>query len=164
MHRLSEDHRDVPAVDWRETDDRLLLWPEVRHHTGVSRTTAWRMERTGGFPARVQLSPGRVGWWESEVTAWKMSRRLARLAETARGRRPKSVHPVVEPSPPAASPSLQPHPAPRGLDSREPSGRECQVRPTETRVGADEDTTPVVAPKPRGRAARVAPGQMGFDF
>ena len=33
----------------------------------LSRTTLWRLERDGVFPRRLQLSPGRVGWLESEI-------------------------------------------------------------------------------------------------
>ena len=53
---------------------RLLVWSEVRALVGVSRTTAWRLQQTGGFPASVALSPGRVGWWESELEAWRKNR------------------------------------------------------------------------------------------
>ena len=54
--------------------DRLLPWPKVRDMTGLSRTTAWRRQKEGDFPLAVRISPGRVGWWESELTAWKASR------------------------------------------------------------------------------------------
>lgn len=55
-------------------DDRLLGWERVQDLVGISRSTAWRLQRAGDFPKPVQLSPGRVGWWESELTAWKASR------------------------------------------------------------------------------------------
>ena len=55
-------------------EDRLLPWNRVRDIAGISRTTAWRMQRTGAFPSPVAVSPGRVGWWESELTAWKGAR------------------------------------------------------------------------------------------
>lgn len=38
--------------------------------TGLSRSTTWRMQRTGAFPRSIALSPGRVGWRESELAAW----------------------------------------------------------------------------------------------
>ena len=50
--------------------DRLLTWRTVRDLTGISRMTAWRLQRTGGFPQPVRISPGRVGWRLSEVEAW----------------------------------------------------------------------------------------------
>lgn len=59
-------------------EDRLLPWGRVRDIAGISRATAWRMQQTGDFPAPVPVSPGRVGWWESELTAWKSARSLAR--------------------------------------------------------------------------------------
>lgn len=54
--------------------DRLLSWDRVHDLVGLSRSTAWRLQRAGDFPKPVQLSPGRVGWWESELTAWKTAR------------------------------------------------------------------------------------------
>lgn len=66
-------------------DDRLLPWERVQDMAGISRTTAWRMQQTGTFPAPVPVSPGRVGWWESELTAWKRTRGDVK-APTAPGR------------------------------------------------------------------------------
>jgi predicted DNA-binding transcriptional regulator AlpA len=54
--------------------DRLLPWRAVQERTGLSRTTAWRMQKTGEFPAPVIVSRGRVGWRQSEVDAWTASR------------------------------------------------------------------------------------------
>jgi prophage regulatory protein len=56
--------------------ERMVLWPEVHTLVGLSRTTIWRMERTGHFPRRVLLSARAVGWQESELKAW-LSKRLA---------------------------------------------------------------------------------------
>lgn len=39
-------------------------------HTGLGYTTIFKLERDGKFPARKQLSPGRVGWLRAEVDAW----------------------------------------------------------------------------------------------
>ncbi|MDO9077091.1 MAG: AlpA family phage regulatory protein, partial [Brevundimonas sp.] len=52
-------------------EDRLLPWDRVRDVTGLSRSTAWRLQQVGDFPEPVRISPNRVGWWESELTAWK---------------------------------------------------------------------------------------------
>jgi len=54
---------------WRE--------PQVRHATQLSRSTRWRLERLGKFPARRQLSANSVGWLRSEVEEWLVSRKLA---------------------------------------------------------------------------------------
>jgi prophage regulatory protein len=58
--------------------ERMMLWPEVHALVGLSRTTIWRMERTGQFPRRVLLSARAVGWQESELKAWLFKRIAAR--------------------------------------------------------------------------------------
>lgn len=65
---------DGGPIETGGKDDRLLSWDQVEHIASISRSTAWRMERDGAFPRRVRVSPGRVGWWESELTAWKRTR------------------------------------------------------------------------------------------
>jgi len=50
--------------------ERILSTQEVQHLTNLSRTTLWRMERAGKFPARVHLSSTRIGWRNSEVQEW----------------------------------------------------------------------------------------------
>jgi predicted DNA-binding transcriptional regulator AlpA len=42
--------------------------------TGLSRTSIWRLERKGEFPARVSLTAGSVGWRMSEVEEWVNNR------------------------------------------------------------------------------------------
>jgi prophage regulatory protein len=54
--------------------DRILRERDVRTMTGLSRSTRWRLERAGVFPRKRRLSPGAVGWLESEVVAWLASR------------------------------------------------------------------------------------------
>ena len=54
--------------------DRLLPWPRVRELYGISRTTAWRLQKVGEFPRPVHISSGRVAWRESDLTAWASSR------------------------------------------------------------------------------------------
>lgn len=65
---------DKAPPDVGGRDDRLLSWDQVERIASISRSTAWRMERDGTFPGRVRVSPGRVGWWESELTLWKQTR------------------------------------------------------------------------------------------
>lgn len=77
-----------------DRQDRLLPWPIVREITGISRTTAWRMQQTGDFPNPVAISANRVGWWESDLTAWKAERRTV---PRPRPRPFPSRAPVVEP-------------------------------------------------------------------
>lgn len=96
--------------------DRLLPWDRVRDVTGLSRSTAWRLQQVGDFPEPVRISPNRVGWWESELTAWKATRtvrglphprplarpREPRLIQTARSLRPQTAQETPVPSPTAA--------------------------------------------------------------
>jgi len=58
----------------------IIRWKKVGEKTGLSRVSAWRLERRGLFPRRVQLSPGAVGWIESEVDEWLETR--PRVGET----------------------------------------------------------------------------------
>jgi len=43
----------------------------------LSDVTIWRLEKSGQFPKRRQLSPGRVGWLAAEIDAWVESRKEA---------------------------------------------------------------------------------------
>lgn len=49
---------------------RLLRFAAVRRLTGLSRSTIWRLEHTGGFPRRIRISLNVVAWLENEVVAW----------------------------------------------------------------------------------------------
>ena len=53
---------------------RLLRFGEVRQRTGLSRSTIWRMERSGVFPKRVKVSVNVVAWRGDEVTEWIASK------------------------------------------------------------------------------------------
>ena len=55
--------------------DRILRTKEVQDITGLSRTTIWRMERKGDFPARVMLGENSIGWRYVEVDAWIKNRK-----------------------------------------------------------------------------------------
>ena len=67
-------------ANWRDFLDadtrpgRYLAWREVAHETGLSRTTAWRLQKRGEFPRPYALSPGRVAYRADEVEAWRASR------------------------------------------------------------------------------------------
>lgn len=56
--------------------DRIVRERERREITGVSRTTAYTLERRGMFPGRVELTGGRVGWRLSDLQQWIESRPL----------------------------------------------------------------------------------------
>lgn len=53
---------------------RLLRFGEVRQRTGLSRSTIWRMERSGVFPRRIQVSVNVVAWREDQVSEWIRSK------------------------------------------------------------------------------------------
>lgn len=53
---------------------RILRVKDVTRRTGLSRTTLWRLERVGEFPARRRLSSNAVGWIAAEVDAWIRAR------------------------------------------------------------------------------------------
>lgn len=83
------DASETSSVETGGREDRLLPWGRVRDIAGISRATAWRMQQTGDFPSPVPVSPGRVAWWESELTAWKGARSQAKpLAPPMRPRLP----------------------------------------------------------------------------
>lgn len=62
--------------------ERLLRQDEVEHLTGLSRTTIWRRERKGEFPARRQIGGGIVAWLSSEVNEWITTRPTLGAVET----------------------------------------------------------------------------------
>lgn len=61
-------------LDAEGPDGAYLPWKKVEPRVGISRTTAWRLQRSGDFPRPYVVSPGRVAYRESEVEAWKASR------------------------------------------------------------------------------------------
>ena len=54
---------------------RILRTNEVIERTGLSRSTLWRLERSGEFPDRIHLGANSVGWVEDEVDTWLKGRR-----------------------------------------------------------------------------------------
>ena len=59
---------------------KFLRQRELTETTGLSRTTLWRMERSGAFPRRRRLGPNCVGWVDDEVNEWKKSREAVELS------------------------------------------------------------------------------------
>ncbi len=136
-----DDVRDV-SVSPGDLEDRLLPWSQVKVISGLSRTTVWRLQKTGDFPAAVQMSPNRVGWWQSEILAWRKSRIPRRL-------------PVREPA--------------SFWRSADRAGRgeavAAEVRTGEERVPVPGQASP--GPRPaagRRRGVPVAANQTAFDF
>ncbi|WP_074973270.1 helix-turn-helix transcriptional regulator [Metapseudomonas otitidis] len=50
--------------------DRFLREAEVIEATSLARSTLRREVKAGRFPSPVQITPGRVGWRQSEVNRW----------------------------------------------------------------------------------------------
>ena len=50
--------------------DRFVREEECHRLTGLSRSTRWRLERSGSFPHRRQITERTIGWRESEVQQW----------------------------------------------------------------------------------------------
>ena len=61
---------NISSSSNRSNSDRIIRSKEVQELTGLSRTTIWRMERSGKFPARVALTSSNVGWRLTEVQEW----------------------------------------------------------------------------------------------
>lgn len=55
----------------------ILRLPEVLRLTGLSRSSVYRLESLGQFPARVKLSESASGWRAQQVQEWINSRPLA---------------------------------------------------------------------------------------
>jgi prophage regulatory protein len=142
-------------------EDRILPWDQVREIAGISRATAWRMQQTGDFPRPVQVSPNRVGWWESELTAWKAERReggrfkplrsprAPRLIETGRSAKP-GPKPVAAPAQPPPGPPTSTT-APRVV------APEQALLPLET-------AEPATRVRARRQKRAVSPDQIDFGF
>lgn len=49
---------------------KLISWPEVFKLTNLARSTAWRQEERGLFPARIIVGFNSVRWDEREILEW----------------------------------------------------------------------------------------------
>lgn len=111
-----------------------LSWKQVGPRVGISRTTAWRLQKAGEFPRPYVISAGRVAYREGEVEAWKASRAHreegGRRAPRRR-RSPRPARPARSPRsrPAAPRPPGRPRIAPAGGGRRVPSRSGCRSRP-----------------------------------
>ncbi len=67
-----------------QTSNRMLRVKELVTITGLSKTTLWRLEKVGDFPARKKLSVGAVGWSLLEVENWISGRDVIVSGATAK--------------------------------------------------------------------------------
>lgn len=138
--------RDGEPVESGGPEDRLLPWGRVRDVTGLSRSTAWRLQRLGDFPEPVRISLNRVGWWESELTAWKETRKLRapeRPKSLTRPREPKLIETV--------------------RSSRREADQEM-ANPNMASVVEGSITLGVPAARSRRRKRQVSADQIDFGF
>jgi prophage regulatory protein len=56
---------------------RILRWDDLVKITGLSKRTIARYELEGTFPKRRKIGKVAVGWLESEVDEWMLSRPVA---------------------------------------------------------------------------------------
>jgi prophage regulatory protein len=67
---LSSDEQLAPPTVKRLHADRFIRLPEVKHLTGLGRTTIYLKIAQGSFPEQIRLGANLVAWHESEVLAW----------------------------------------------------------------------------------------------
>lgn len=141
-------------LDAEGPDGAYLPWKKVEPRVGISRTTAWRLQKVGDFPKPYVVSPGRVAYRESEVEAWKASR----------GHRSAG-----------AEESRNPTPGPHAsrFESTAPSaaGRPAAIAPEQPQfaleaspVRAGPATRQAERPRRRPRGAHSSDSQISFDF
>ena len=87
----SKDTAEATKPDYQGLQERRLV-PGSKVYgkagcTSLSRTSVWRGVREGWFPSPVSVSPGRIAWFEDEVTSWLASRpRLRSDSDAAKQR------------------------------------------------------------------------------
>ncbi len=56
--------------DYGEKGDRLVREKERQYITSISRSTAWKLERSGKFPQRKSIGLKSCGWLLSDLLCW----------------------------------------------------------------------------------------------
>lgn len=83
----SKNAAQMPQPNYEGLQERRLVpGSKVYGKTGctsLSRTSVWRGVREGWFPSPVSVSPGRIAWFEDEVTSWLASRPRLRSDQDA---------------------------------------------------------------------------------
>jgi predicted DNA-binding transcriptional regulator AlpA len=147
---------------WREFLDpdarggRYLPWREVAKETGLSRTTAWRLQQRDDFPAPYAISPGRVAYREQELEAWRVSR-------DRRAAPSPMHHSKIGPVPPSAR-----RHAPRQAAERSASpslaAEPAQSMQAATAGSPERGAVAAMRRTPRRPRSDAAHEQMLFDF
>lgn len=82
MHSSTDirDAKDTAAQPLRPYRDRLLRLADVKHMTGLGRSSIYAAIQAKSFPAAVNLTAHAVAWRESDIDAWIAARPAAVLA------------------------------------------------------------------------------------
>jgi prophage regulatory protein len=90
MHSSTDirDAKDTAAQSLRPYRDRLLRLADVKHMTGLGRSSIYAGIQAKSFPAAVNLTAHAVAWRESDIDAWIAAR-------------PAAVLPFEPPAPPS---------------------------------------------------------------
>ena len=157
--------RDVLDPDAR--GGRFLPWREVARATGLSRTTAWRLQKRDEFPAPYVISPGRVGYREDEVEAWRVSRDHS----AARVRSPATDNkaaPSTDLPPPGAAPAKVSPPVvvteSPAEDVASPIPARPAARPAPPRDAGSPSAKARNVSRRRSQHAQAIAQQILFDF
>ena len=94
---LVHEHLGYWPIIPRETPRRMLSVEDVLALIPVSRSTLFRMERSGQFPESHYVSPNRRLWYEDEVLAWQKT--VPKNPRIARRRKRAETSPNVQTTP-----------------------------------------------------------------
>ena len=78
QHLLNNVVDKLPSTSSQQENnpqDKILRAQEVQQIVGLSRSTIWRLERKGSFPARVSLGVSSIGWLKSDIETWVKTRK-----------------------------------------------------------------------------------------
>jgi prophage regulatory protein len=141
-------------LDAEARGSRYLPWKEVARATGLSRTTAWRLQKRDEFPAPYAISPGRVGYREAEVEAWRVSR-----DHSAARARPSAQPAQASTSPAVPTTDRAPRDAALAGPATPPSSPTAPPR-----ARADPPAKRAKPSRRRSQHAQAIAQQMLFDF
>lgn len=74
MKRATQDETFNAVLSRRE--ERIIRLAEVKHRTGLSRSTIYALLKAGQFPSQIPLGARSVGWSETAISAWVAARLL----------------------------------------------------------------------------------------
>jgi predicted DNA-binding transcriptional regulator AlpA len=144
-------------VDPNGPDGAFLSWRQVAARVGISRTTAWRLQKVGEFPKPYVVSAGRVAYRESEVEAWKASRGH-RPADSPRSGQATPAEPRSTSATEAPTPARSLEPAHLPLTPA------ASVRPFQQPLASPATTAKAAKPTSRARRRPGVTMQLSLDL